>query len=331
MTCLTFPEGTTVYAGPTTLAGDGMTISGEGSHRSRIILPAGFDITYSDLKAPPRVEGVTLINANTGGTALKITGPVAATSTKQGPLLGDVHVEGDDYTADYWAKGIHLVDVWNPILRGINVKGKDQAQPPFLMATGIEYERTQVFDAEKIDIYHAQDAIKQSGATYGEGASIRDFNLIGVNRGIVMLQGGGYVIGDGHINSYQTGIDLSGKAQLCIDKVLFYKTHLSLANYIGLNINIAQQLKVTNCTVDGGWETAHLCAGTTYGMVLSVVFKSLFGGNLFTNFKTPSAGIVVGYQSRDNTFLANRSDGAGTVVQVNPDAGPNNFQSANKP
>lgn len=325
----TFTVTTTTYA----LGAQPLTIRGSGSAQTTLVLPAGFDITYTDLCHAPVVQGVTLVTQNANaGTALKIAGPGALTSTCQGPRISDVYVRGEDLTLDHWNRGIHLVDVWNPILRDVNIKGLDQPQPPFVMTTGIEYERTQVFDAEKLDVYHAQDAVKQSGVTYGEGASIRDFNLVGVNRGFLMLQGAGYTISDGHINAFQTGIELQGKSQLVIDGVLIYKTHYSSAAFVGILMVSTPQIKIVNSTIDGGWETAHDNSGTTYGIVMSVVSNSHVSGNHCTNFRVPSACIVVGFQSNNNVLTDNLAGaGVGSVVQLNPDRGPNNWTNFNKP
>jgi hypothetical protein len=332
VTELTFPEGTTVYSGLTALVGDGLTIRGEGSHRTTVILPAGFDITFSNAKTPPRIEGVTLLTQGAGcGTALKITGPVLASSVTRGLAIEDVTISGENWSDDWWTNGIHFVDCWYPTVSAVCIRGRNQTQPPFAMATGIKFERTQTLEVEDLQIFWAQDGIAQVGSTFGEGLGLSNFEIVGVNRGVVLLRGGGNVIADGHINAYQTGIQLDGKTQISIHDNLIYKTHLSTANFVGINAAVGQQINVSNNIIDGGWQPAQQCSGSTYGMVLAIVSKGHFSGNLFTNFKTASAGIVVGFLSQNNTFVANHSDNAGTVVQVNPDAGPDNYLLGNRP
>lgn len=329
---LTYGAGTFTPSQTTFTAADQpVTIRCAGSNQTILTLPAGLSITYSDQRYPPAVIGCTLATeAAGGGTALTITGPTLPTATLQGPRVYDVSIRGLVLTEDYWTRGLRFVDVWNPVVRDVNVKGLDQASPPFSMQTAIEFERTQVMDVEKFDAYHVQDAVRQIGTTYGEGLSIRDFNLVGVNRGMDLKQGSGYVVADGHVNSFCRGIDVS-KTQIEFRNLLLYKTHYSTCDYVGIYPNVAQQLKIVNTIIDGGWQTAQQNSGATYGIVMSVTTKSFLSGNLCTNFRVTSACIVVGYQSANNTIIGNRSDGAGTVVQVNGDAGTGNYVTDNKP
>lgn len=326
MTQLVFGPGTHVLAQTAfTPAEQPVSIIGAGKSQTTLIAPAGLAIAFDNLDEAPELRGFTLATQQANaGTAIAITGPVAPTSVAQGPRLADLEIIGDDESQHYWTRGIRLVDVWNPTLRDINVKGKNEQAPPFSMLAGIEFERTQVFDAENIDVYHAQDGILQLGATYGEGVSIRNFNLVGVNRGIDLKQGSGYVIGDGHINAFHRGITIS-KTQITLENLLIYKTHYSTADFVGIYPSTAAQLNIVNVTVDGGWQTAQQNSGATYGFVLGNTHHSRISGCHFSNFRVPSVGIVVGSLSSRNIIADNTADlTAGPVVVVNPDAGPNN-------
>lgn len=307
-----------------------VTIRCAGSNQTTLLLPQGIDITYDSEFAAPTIEGCTLVTEGQGGTALTITGPVIPTASQHGPRLRDVAIRGENVQTDYWQRGIRLVDVWNPILRDIDVKGKDQPIPDFLMLTCVEFERSQVVDIEKLDCYHAQTAVKQLGSTYGEGFSLRDFNLVGVNRGIELLQGGGYVIADGHINAAERCIYAQGKTQLSVTNNLCYKTHTSTRYFVGFEFYLAQQLHVANNFIQG--SIAETEGNYTAGIVLRHTFNSQFIGNTCDLFKLTYGCIIVGTNTRDNQFVANQSrNGAGTVVQINPGSGSNNLLSLNAP
>lgn len=332
-TYLEFGPGVHVPTQTTFTAADGpVTIRcPAGPAQTTLLLPAGLDITYDSQYTAPVIDGCTLATEGQGGTALTITGPVLPSATQQGPRITNVSIRGDNVQAKYWTRGIRLVDVWNPVLRDINVKGKDQALPDFLMLTCVEFERSQVVDIEKLDCYHVQTAVKQLGTTYGEGFSLRDFNLVGVKRGIEITYGAGYVIGAGHINAFLGCVKLAGKPQIVIDGVLCYKTHLSTLDFIGFQIVNAQQVVITNTRVEGSSEPTE--AGYTTGFVLSNVWSSQFIGNACTNMKTHyGACIVVGSLSHDNLLLGNLSLVLGMVaVRVNPDAGTGNVLNVNVP
>lgn len=328
---LIFPAGTFTPAQTTFTAADQpVTIRCAGADQTTLILPDGLDITYDIEFAAPIIEGCSLVTQGQGGTALTITGPVLPTSTQHGPRLRDLSIRGEDVSINYWAKGVRLVDVWNPILRDINVKGLDQVQPPFTMTACMEFERSQVVSVEKFDCYHAEVGVKQLGGTYGEGFSLRDFNLVGVMRGVQLLGAAGYTISDGHINAYERCIDLQGKLQLNVDGLLCYKTHLSQLDFTGIQAIGSSLLKIVNTTIEG--STAVTEGGHTAGMVLIGVFHSQVIGNTCENFKLTYGCIIVGTGSHDNQLVNNQSrTGAGLVVKVNPDAGANNYVFGNKP
>lgn len=327
MTHIILNPGDNYWTASTVLIENGLVIEGPGANACTLIVPSGLDITYTLQQGAPTLKGFTIVKEGQGGTAIKITGNLSPVF--QGPKLYDISIVGNNAASDYWDTGIHFVDVWNPILRDVNIKGKNQISPPFSMNVGVKFERTQVLSIDKLDVYHVQTAILQIGSTYGEGFSLCNFNFVGVNIGISILQGGGYVIKNGHINSFLYGILCTGKVQLIIDSVNMYKTHYSTSNYIGLWFTNCYDMKVTNCIVDGGWAAAYLNSGTTYGFVLGLVTHSYFSGNTFSNFRVPSVGIVVGSMSNYNIITDNRSIASGTAVVVNPDAGPNNKLSNN--
>jgi hypothetical protein len=331
-THLVFGPGVHTPAQTVFTAADGpVTIQCAGPTQTVLMVPTGFDITYDSEFTAPTIEGCTLATDGQGGTALTITGPLLPSSTQHGPRIRDVSIRGELVQSKYFAKGIRLVDVWNPILRDINVKGKDQPVPDFLMLTCVEFERSQVVDIEKLDCYHVQTAVKQLGATYGEGFSLRDFNFVGVKRGIELTFGAGYVIADGHINAFLGCAKLAGKPQIVIDGVLCYKTHTSTSDFVGFHIVGAQQVVITNTRVEG--SSAATESGYTTGFVLSNVWLSQLTGNSCTNMKTHyGACIVVGSLSHDNILIGNFSLMSGMVaVRVNPDAGVNNYVSGNVP
>lgn len=332
MTLLTFAAGTFLLAQTVFTAADQpVTIQCAGPDQTVLIAPGGLSITYDSEFAAPTLDGCTIATDQAaGGTALTITGPLLATSTQQGPSLTRLSIRGDNVQTHYWTQSIKLVRTWNAIVRDVNVKGLDQPIPPFLMMSCLEMDTSQVVSVERFDCYHAQDGIRQTGATYGEGFSLRMFNLVGVDRGLDLHAGSGYIVGPGHINAARRCADIN-KTQIKFDGVLCYKTHTSTADFVGFYPSVASQVLFVDSIVDGGWGTAHLNSGATYGWVLGVTDKSLISGSLCTNFKTPSACIVVGSGSHDNTIVNNRSDGAGPVVQINGDAGTGNYSYGNRP
>jgi hypothetical protein len=330
---LVYDVGTFTPAQTTFTAADQpVTIRCAGPTQTTLLLPAGgFEFTYDSEFAAPSVDGCTLATDQAGGgTAITVTGPVLPTASQHGPKLRNLVIRGENVQQDYWNKGIRFIDVWNPILRDIIVKGKDQPVPNFLMLTCVEFERSQVVDIEKLDCYHVQTAVKQLGGTFGEGFSLRDFNLVGVNRGIELLQGSGYVIGDGHMNAAERCIYAEGKTQLSVTNIICYKTHLSTRDFVGFEFYNSQQLHVANNFIQG--SVAPTESGRTSGMVLRHTFNSQFIGNTCDLFKLTYGCIIVGTNTRENQFVANQSrNGAGTVVVINPGSGVNNLLSLNAP
>lgn len=323
-----FPPGTTVYDGPSVLP-PGECIRGEGSHRTRVILPTGLELSYADPQAPVRVEGVTLLTqAPNAGTALKITGPVLPSSVARGPQVYDVVVSGENWSAHNWTDGLHLVDCWYPQVTGFCSRGRNSRTTPFAMSSAIKSERTQGLSVEDFLIFWAQDAILQTGNIFGEGILLSDFEIVGVNRGVVLAQGGGHSMHDGHINAYWRAIELS-KVQFSMHDMLLYKTHLSSQDWIGIFAHTCQQLDIHNNRINGDPRAQ----GATYGVVAVNVSNSNISGNLFKDFAPgwDRCGIVVGTNSANNTISENRSIGGPGVTRLNPDAGPGNLLLNNKP
>lgn len=323
----TFTPNQTVF----TASDQPVTIRCAGPQQTILIVPSGFSITYDSEFKAPTIDGCTIATDQAdGGTALTITGPVLATSTQQGPHLSRLSIRGDNVQTHYWSRGVRLVNVWNPVLRDINGKGLDQATPNFLMLTCVEFEASQVVDIEKLDCYHVQTAVKQIGAVFGEGFSLRDFNFVGVNEGVLLLGGAGYIIADGHMNAADRCVELQGKSQLVIVGLLCYKTHTSTKDFVGILAVNASLLKILYSNFEGSLVASE--SGLTAGIVFINVFNSTVIGNSCENFKKTSSCIVIGSKSRDNQLLGNQSrTGAGLVLKLNPDAGPTNYRADNKP
>lgn len=320
-----FPAGTSVYSGPMSLSGDGLVLRGEGSARSRVILPSGFDITYQSPNGAPRVEGVTLVTQGlAAGTALKITGPVAPSVESRGPIVSDVAITGDDPATQWWTKGLHLVDCWHSSIDGFSAKGRDDATAPFDMLSGTELERCMAITMRDFKIWHVQDAVLQSGSSCGEGVNLSDFEIIGVNRGIVLSNAAltpGVSIHDGHINAYARGLDLNHRAQLSIHDLLIYKTHVSASDFIGIATLYCDQLNIHD-NIFNGSPTA---SGYTIGMQHIMLTDSSIAANKFKYFQGGLHGIQIGTGSARNIIAHNQGSGAiGNLVRIESDAGPGN-------
>lgn len=303
-----------------------------GPQQTQLVMNAGgLDITYDQQLAAPRIEGCSLVTYQIGGgTALTITGPVLPTGVQHGPVIKDIAIRGGEPAVQWWNKGIRLVDVWNPILRDINVNGLYEAGPNFSQATCLEFERSQVVDVEKLDCYHVQKAVKQIGGTFGEGFSLRDFNLVGVNTGVSLKQGAGYVVADGHMNAAFRCLTANGKTELSITDVLCLKTNTSTLDFVGFYLTNGQHLHLDHNTIEGTLDP--VSAGRDAGMVLGNIFYSQITNNACRWFMATYGCIIVGTMSHDNQFIGNQSrTGAGAVVQINGDAGINNEVLGNEP
>lgn len=302
----------------------------------------GLSLTYTDAKTPARVAGLTLsTKANAVGTALKLTGPSAASATNRGAHFADVTIRGYDTATQCWLSGVEFVTCWYPSGENFTVKGKDDSGAvPFAMTSGVKFTECQAAELSNFQIFAAQDGILEAiaaGTPHGEGFNFSHFEIVGAGWGITMVVGGvtpGTSVHDGHINSYLGAIRCEEQAQTSIHNLLTYKTHYSTSDYTGFELANCQYMNIHDNIIQGS-QTA---TGSTIGIVLTGASGNDSGhihDNTFGDFAPTGTrvGILVGTDTQRNNIHDNSAiDTTVTVVtSVAIDAGVNNRISRNFP
>ena len=299
----------------------------------------GLDLTYTDVRLPAKVRGITLkTRALATGEALKISGPESASVTHIGPVVLDVSAEGFDTATDSWDVGIHFYTCWYAVLQRVSIKGQDDATSPFAQTAGLKLTSCQVVKFSEFYIWHVETGVLEAAsgvATHGEGFDLSSFEIVGVTTGISFTADAnapGTNIGPGHINAYETGIDLANQYQTSIHDMLLYKTHVSTSNYVAINM-----VDCNACHVhDNQLEGSATATGNTLGVVLTgstasddnnihdISFSDFYG--------TTRVGVLVGTGAGNNHIHDNSGDPTvTTTILVAADAEKSNRFHHNSP
>ncbi|MET3710422.1 hypothetical protein ABIC65_001102 [Sphingomonas trueperi] len=336
---LSIPAGQYMLSQKLTISSANRTsLIGEGRGISKLIWTSGastrgLDITYTDDNFPPRITGLSLITAaNDGATALTINGPDSASVTKMGPTIDDLEISGQTVATHCWGIGMHFVTSWYITASNFAIKGRDGATS-FDMAFGIKLTGCQVIYASEFTIFHCQIGVLQASTgtvAKGEGFCFSNFEIVGGLDGMVLpaeFAVPGTNIGPGHINTNRTGISLKNRYQTSIHDILFYKTQLSVDNYIGIALDDCTSIRIHDNefrgipgTLDSVATIGMQLAGTTLTDYCSI------HDNGFRDFVGSSrVGIVLGTGVGNANIHDNTCDATLQYpIQVNSDAEPNN-------
>lgn len=227
----------------------GLQMRGLDPHRTRLRFTgatAGIELTFSDFNRPPNVDGIGFITTQASvGTALSIIGGYTVSQTRIGPSLSNLRFGGatTNENESGFLKAISISRVWFPRIDRVSIKGFYDGSLTYGMTTGIELDRVQAPSIHGLALFHAQTGIRQIGNEspnpYGEGVNISDFEIVGVNTGIILAHSGGVPgtsIHDGHINASAVGISATNHWQTTMHDLLLYKTSPSAMGWIGIDM-----------------------------------------------------------------------------------------------
>jgi hypothetical protein len=322
-------------------------LNGEGRGVTKLIWTAsatnggGIEITYTDAMFPPEVKDLSLYTQAVGlGTALKITGPEAASVTQLGPVVESLQVQGEQPVTHCWDFGIHFVTCWYLKGTSLNIKGKGEAGSNYTMTAGIRLTSCQVSYLSDFNVIHADFGVQETasgGPTKGEGLTMKNFEMVGVGTGIDLRADAvapGTNIGPGHINSHFFGLNLANQYQTKIHDLLLYKVNIGgPTDWVGIQMADCQTNHVHN-NLFHGWDYA---INSTIGIILSGTTTSDFNQihhNTFYNFfGATKIGVLLG-SGAGNNVLDHNVCTDGTVlepVRVESDAEKNNYFFRNFP
>jgi len=342
---LYIPEGTYLLTAAITVSSaNRVNILGAGRRNailfwSNAAVTRGLSITYLDVITPPKITGLSLLtDATTGGTALLITGPEAASVTYLGPYVDDLEITAADANTSTWDIGLHLFTCWYICLSNVTIKGTTSNNVTFPMVAGIKLTSCQVTFMTNFTIIHSETGILEAAsgvASHGEGFCFENFEIVGGLDGINLTADGvapGTNIGPGHTNTNRYGIKLRNQYQTSIHDMLMYKTQLSTDNYICIELYDCNSCHIHDNEIR---SSAGPTTDTT-GIVLTGSTSSDYNNihdNSFRDFNGPSkVGIVIGTGSGNNIIHHNTGDTSLTnLINVNFDAEPVNFLFANVP
>jgi len=178
------------------------------------------------------------------GKALKITGDAAYAADRTTPraLVRNLRVMGSSGAAgaftDGWLNGVHFDNCTRALLDQYHFRGvvAGGGEPSYLSEAGITYNNAVAASPHPteflmcgLNMSYAKDAII---ANDFEGGIIKDYQFVGVNRGIsasgvdpsaVRRNYPHLSIGSGHINASQYDIRVDDMAQVDIDGATIYK------------------------------------------------------------------------------------------------------------
>ncbi len=332
----------------TSTSGQTCQITGENQYEAELFWTdtatngGGISITYQDLQRPPVVSDLSLFTQALGtGTALLITGPEAASSIYNGPIVIRLSVRGKDIESDCWDVNIHFYTAWYIKLDSVIINGLNEYGPVFNSSVGIKLTSCQVCYMTSFNIFHVDIAIEEAAsgvASHGEGFSFSNFELVGVNRGINLAADGvapGTNIGPGHINAFQFGVNLANQYQTTIHDLLIYKTTDAVGSplsFVGISLADCFINRIHNNFIHG-FTSAHLVGIQLSGSTTSdfnmvhhnqIYYFSLSSGN--------KIGIVVGTGAGKNIFDTNFcDDSVDAPYQINVDADAQNYFFNNIP
>lgn len=325
----------------------GFRVYGEGRGITKLIWTStatdggGLDITYTDTLFPPEVKDMSLYTEAVGvGTALKITGPEAASVTQLGPIVEALQVQGSQPVSHAWDIGIHFFTCWYIKGTSLTLKGLGENGSNYTMTAGIKLSSCQVCYLSDFIVIHADYGILEAasgGPTHGEGFSIHDFEMVGVGVGIDLqadANAPGVNIGPGHINSHFYGIAAANQFQTSIHNVLIYKVSVGgPTDWIGIQLSNCQHNQIHDNIIHG-WDYA---INSTVGIILTGTTNCDYNqihNNTFLNFfGATKIGVLLGTGAGNNVINSNVcTDGTVLeIVRVNNDAEKNNYFFRNLP
>lgn len=243
----------------------GLQMRGLDPHRTRLrwtAASAGIELTFSDFNRPPIVDSIGFFTTqNSQGTGLSIIGGLAVSQNRIGPQVSNLRFGGATANENEsgFAKGLLMSRVWFPRIDRVSVKGFYDGSLVYGMTASIELDRVQAPSIKGAVLLHAQTGIRQTGNEspnpYGEGVNISDFEIVGVNTGIILAHSGGTPgtsIHDGHINASDVGISATNHWQTSIHDLLLYKTSGPTAtDWIGLDMTDARDCFVHHIVAGG--------------------------------------------------------------------------------
>ena len=342
---LYIPEGTYLLTSAITVSSaNRVNILGAGRRNailfwSNAAATRGLSITYTDVITPPKITGLSLLTgATTGGTALLITGPEAASVTYLGPYVDDLEITAADANTSTWDIGLHFYTCWYICLSNVTIKGTTSDNVTYPMVAGIKLTSCQVTFMTNFTIIHSETGILEAAsgvATHGEGFCFENFEIIGGLDAINLTADNvapGTNIGPGHTNTNRYGIKLRNQYQTSIHDMLMYKTQLSTDNYICIELYDCNSCHIHDNEIK---SSAGPTTDTT-GIVLTGTTASDYNNihdNSFGNFNgTTKTGIIIGTGSGNNIIHHNLGDSSLTnLIVANVDAEPVNFLFANVP
>mgnify|MGYP003667487630 CR=1 FL=1 len=332
----------------TSASGQTCQITGENQYEAELFWTdtatngGGISITYQDLQRPPLVSDLSLFTQALGtGTALLITGPEAASSIYNGPIVIRLSVRGKDIESDCWDVNIHFYTAWYIKLDSVIINGLNEYGPVFNSSVGIKLTSCQVCYMTSFNIFHVDIAIEEAAsgvASHGEGFSFSNFELVGVNRGINLAADGvapGTNIGPGHINAFQFGVNLVDQYQTTIHDLLIYKTTDAVGSplsFVGISLADCFINRIHNNFIHG-FTSANLVgiqlAGSTTSDFNMVHHNQIYYFDLSSGNKI---GIVVGTGAGKNIFDTNFcDDSVDAPYLINVDADVQNYFFNNIP
>ncbi|OWK18336.1 hypothetical protein AJ88_03925 [Mesorhizobium amorphae CCBAU 01583] len=211
----------------------------------------------------------------------------------------------------------------------------DDGLSPFLAATGFRLVRCNDCHVINNHIYHVITGIKSESAapSFGDGTSIIDNRIVGVDFGIVGDQSvvnAWMAVYGNHINAYRSGIVVSNLAYTPIRDNLIFKTNPSLeTNWKG--IELVDGLAVV---VAGNQIAMPGTAGVTtnFGIYLDGGQRSTVTENQFHNTTSTFYGIYLTDGATLNTIAFNRaSSEVDAIIGSSGTEGAGNFIYANWP
>lgn len=247
----------------------GLQMRGLDPYRTRLRFTgatAGFEITFSDFNHPPTVDSIGFSTTqNSVGTALSIIGGFAVSQNRIGPAVSNLRFGGATANENEsgFLKALSMSRVWFPRIDRCSIKGFYDGSLVYGMQTAVELDRVQAPSIKGLVALHAQVGIRQIGNEtpnpYGEGVNISDFEIVGVNTGIILAHIGGTPgtsIHDGHINSSDVGISATNHWQTTIHDLLLYKTTGPTAiDWIGIDLTDAHDCFIHHIVAGGDPST----------------------------------------------------------------------------
>lgn len=312
---IVYGPGTFIISSPITYSSnDQFSLRCAGRDRTTLIWTGTgtmIDVTYTEMSKPPRIEGCTILTRGYAtDTAISLNGPTTGGTAFDLPHLTDLTIRGENPLTQVWQRAIKLNNVWHPIVSSVFITGLGNSAvwgtPPYPLLSCLEFSRTQVLDLTDFHCFYAQDGVLQTDAELGEGQIIHHFDLVGVNRGIVLRSMGGTAISDGHIQCWELCIDLDGKLQISIHDNLILRWPVSTAAvWTAIRVLNGQSVTIRGNGIYGNPGAT----GQNNGVYFVSVTDSNVIGNIFGWFNAVGAKypIILGTASTRNIVAENQA------------------------